>query len=238
MRFRLCFEASIPKLQCDASANEDVFRCNGTERFTRIAVSDGASESYDSRTFARCLCDAWIATARRTWPLKRALRAYNTFYQGRTMGWADIGAFERGSFATFLGVDIEEDTMHIYAVGDTLSAYHGSTQHASFPFVAAEEFNNRPTIFSTLRRANQFYLPIELRARRHTQRVRPGDKVLLLTDAIGAWFLGQEQRDEARGMLESFSAVEEFQLWVDQERSQKRMRDDDTTLIHLEVTDE
>jgi Protein phosphatase 2C len=238
MRLRVKFSASVPKWHCEPSSNDDVFCHDGIDSCRRIAVSDGATESYDSRTFAQALCQAWVNVPFTDWPLKRALRDYAAHYAGRPMSWSDLGAFERGSFATFLGVSLVGDRLKVLAVGDSLMTIHGREEQLTFPFTSAEQFNNRPTLFSTARAANHFYKPSQLRAKTHFHVVHPGDRVFLMTDAIGAWFLSQNERDEARGLLESLSTADLFQQWIDSERQNKRIRNDDTTLIHLEVEDE
>ena len=71
--------------------------------------------------------------------------------------------------------------------------------------------------------------------------LRPGDRLLLLTDALAQWFLQtQEGGDQA---VKGFSAVlcsdqpdEAFIAWIEQLRDKNGLRNDDVTLLAVEST--
>jgi hypothetical protein len=65
---------------------------------------------------------------------------------------------------------------------------------------------------------------------------RPGDLILLMTDALAAWFLAEaELRRRPWALLERLDTQEDFETFVDLMRAGRAMRNDDVTLLKVEV---
>src|ERR1035437_11159350 len=98
----VAFSGSIPKDDQYASDNEDALEIGPS----RLAISDGASESFDSRSWAGILVSRFLAdhSCSPAW-VEEAVALYERLYAGQTLTWSKLAAYERGSFATLLGVD-------------------------------------------------------------------------------------------------------------------------------------
>src|SRR5450759_3406612 len=90
-------------LKRDDSSNEDRL-CVSTDKMS-CAVSDGASISFDSGPWAEVLCRKFIENSDITpeW-LVSAINEYQLAYDRDVLSWSHQAAFDRGSFATLLGV--------------------------------------------------------------------------------------------------------------------------------------
>src|SRR5690242_19769978 len=99
------FTGSFPKTQDYPDANEDCFVI--TDDQLCIALCDGASESFDSKTWARSLADRFVANplVDTNW-VQEAVDSYRSQYDWNALSWSKQAAFDRGSFATLLGVEV------------------------------------------------------------------------------------------------------------------------------------
>jgi hypothetical protein len=235
MHLRIVFQGSVPKDDSPGSANDDSFA--GDESSQRFAVADGASESYASGRWSRLVADAWVrgGAAISRAGLNRLISEYEEACAPETLSWSKLGAFERGSFATLLGVSMRGDRARIVAFGDSIvvgAPIEGAT--LSFPYTFPEEFDSRPHLLSTKASANAAVLH---KSSVHTcvtvWPLAPGSTLLLMTDALGQWTLRRNADATARGTLEAITTCEELRDFVSAERAKGAMRRDDTTLIHL-----
>src|SRR3990167_3467482 len=103
---RLVFSATVPKDAAYPESNEDAFRYSEVDR--RYAISDGASESFDAKTWAtllteRYLCEPGVSSA---WA-QEAVSEYKGKIDFDQLSWSKQAAYERGSFATLLGIEYD-----------------------------------------------------------------------------------------------------------------------------------
>lgn len=238
MRLQVVFSGTVPKEDFAGYANEDQFYLDPVRQ--RFALSDGASESYDSASWARLLVDAWGAGAfpATRQSLEELIGKYERACAPATLSWSKVAAFRRGSFATFLGVRLCGGSVRIIAVGDTMIVgrpIHGAT--ASFPYQLPEDFEQRPLLLSTNRDANsEWCTRAVIRCCMKRWPIVNGATMLLMTDALGRWFLGPD-RCQAHELLLAIRRTEELQELVRSAQSAGVMRRDDTTLVHLRVED-
>lgn len=234
---RVEFAASIAKDPDTGVYNEDLFRFSSDRAIA--AVSDGASESFDSRSWADILC-ALSCSGEGVSPQSvfRAVQRYNALYDPAELPWSKAAAFERGSFATLLSIRHNSSRSEIEAVGvgDTVFLLiEGQDVVRRFPLASSGEFEQRPQLLSTRSRLNSF-LEDPLFNTTHTlvAAVTPKAIVLVLTDAIGSWCYKalEEGRNDWRLLL-SIKSEDEFRDFVWNERAEKRMKSDDTTLVRL-----
>lgn len=229
------FSASVAKDFAHPEQNDDAFVVS--EDASRIALSDGASESYDSRTWARLLVERFVRDPRLgpAW-VRAAAAEYATRYDGKALSWSQQAALDRGSFATLLGIVSSPGTIRVTAIGDTtVVLLDGRSLVASFPYTAPEEFRARPELFSTSSRLNGFFTSA---VRRHrSRRAWPteglADLVLLgMTDALAEWALRRAATGRAVwAELREVRSQSELAALVERERAARAMRVDDVTLV-------
>ena len=90
------------------------------------AVSDGASVSFDSGPWAEIIARRFVENPdiSRDW-IAAAVEEYRKAYDRDSMSWAYQAAFDRGSFATLLGVvcSPEGRGVKVASFGDSLLAF-------------------------------------------------------------------------------------------------------------------
>jgi hypothetical protein len=242
VRFHVDLSASVPKDIASPALNEDAWALN--EERTCVALSDGASESFDSKTWANLLVARYARDHAMTpdW-VGEALREYSSGFCFEELTWSAQRSFERGSFATLLGLVIghNETDLEVLSIGDSLALHvRDGNVIASFPFDRPEQFDARPTLFSTKGQANSLWANSEffLSASR-TWKVQPGDVIYAVTDAVGHWILSHLTEDKT--LLESLANVHsaaDFTALVQQLRVSRDMRLDDSTVLRLIVENE
>ena len=226
---------TVPK--SDGQPNEDAY-CRS---FRGVhALSDGASISFDSVTWSRMLVRRYVRDPQfgQDW-LAHAATEFSHLYERNSLPWMKQAAFDQGSFASLLGVRMEENgaRIRLLAVGDSLAVLcDGDVIKATFPYVSPEEFERSPQLLSTNPTENAF-----LAETRHGDLtvewsfaglVRPS--LLCMTDALGHWLLSR--RDTKRSpvaILRDIGGQAEFARFVHTERAAGRMRRDDTTLMAI-----
>jgi hypothetical protein len=237
---RVLFAGQVPKDPLYPDAIEDSFVIRIADG--RLALSDGASESYDSKTWARIVTSQFAEdpAVSASWP-DNCIRIYADEFDVQALSWSKQASFNRGSYATLLGVEIfpEKWTMDVMAVGDTICAViENKNIITTFPYIRHEEFQQRPELFSTLASNNSFVSDGSFYSKySRTFSVPPNCKTSLLcmTDALGEWALRSHAEGEPQwSLLLSISATSELEELVMIERAAKRMRIDDVTLIHID----
>jgi hypothetical protein len=236
---RVRFSGSIPKEPGSPESNEDklAFSKDGS----RLALCDGASESFDSKAWASILARKFVQEPKvdQDW-IAAAISEYSSLHDFASMSWAKQAAFERGSFATLLGV--EEDASHqsadILSIGDSAALLvSGESLVAAWPFSDPDKFRERPTLLSTISANNGFIgmgsFWTESGTTFHLGGVE--DPLLVcMTDALSEWALRQAlPGGQGIGELLSVSTEEDLRVLVERERAEKKMRIDDSTLIVL-----
>ena len=237
---RVLFSGQVPKDPLYPDAIEDSYDIRIADG--RLALSDGASESFDSRTWARIVTSQFVEDpALSTSWLDNCIKKYAEHFDVQALSWSKQASFNRGSYATLLGVEIfpEKRAIDVMAVGDTICAViENESLIATFPYGGHEQFQQRHEIFSTLSSHNSFVSDAEFYSK-HFRTFSVGldcrATLLCMTDALGEWAL----RNHAEGapqwsLLLSISAASELEELVMIERAAKRMRIDDVTLMHID----
>ncbi|WP_416050276.1 hypothetical protein [Cupriavidus basilensis] len=231
------FVASVPKELDHPELNEDCFFAD--EDTGHFALSDGASESYDSQTWARLLTSRYVAAPEFTpdW-VESAVDMYRDRFDFDSLSWSQQAAFDRGSFATLLTLACRSDSneLDVFSIGDCLAVHCVEGRMSdSFPFTQPEQFDARPELLSTRGEANAFVgQPLFYKNHTATWPFIPGAKVLLLTDALGQCLLRDSSGQMLRALLE-VQELNEFERLVLALRATCAIRLDDTTLVRLTV---
>jgi hypothetical protein len=237
---RVLFCGQVPKDPLYPEAIEDSYDIRITDG--RLALSDGASESFDSKTWARIVTSQFVddPALNPSW-LDNCLRKYVDQFDLQAMSWSKQASFNRGSYATLLGAEVfpEKKAIDVMAVGDTICAViEDEALIATFPYDQYEQFQQRPEIFSTISFNNAFVSSSDFYAKHfRTFTVSPNCKTSLLcmTDALGEWALRSNAGGEPKwSLLLAISTTSELEELVQVERAAKRMRTDDVTLLHID----
>jgi hypothetical protein len=120
------------------------------------------------------------------------------------------------------------------AIGDScLFLVRSGKVVRAFPLDKAEQFSNRPVLLSSVARANQ---RVWDEVRLDEGELQGRDQLLLMTDALAQWFLVEaEMGRRPWAALARATTQEAFSALVDLLRSGGALRNDDTTLVRIEV---
>ena len=234
-----CFFSTVPKDESGDYRNEDVaFWLKGG---STLALSDGASVSFDSARWAKLLTRQFIKNpiVNSAW-LTEAISSFHTIYNREQMGWSAQAAFDRGSFASLLGVQYDElaNTVNLFGIGDTVAILmDGEKIIDSFPLTMVEQFGTSPTLFSTNQQHNAFFDDPNFMAnsvKRWALDSLDNPAILCMTDALAHWFIQRkEYTPSPYNLLQQVLSKEKFAAFVKHARACGEMKVDDTTIIAL-----
>jgi hypothetical protein len=216
--------------------NEDIFRAS--RRKNTYALSDGASISYDSASWSRIVATHYVQqpAITRDW-LDGCIAEFNQLHDREKMPWHKQGAFDRGSFGSLLGVFVKSEVqLRIDAVGDSIAVLcDGLRIVDTFPYQMAQQFDDAPTLLSTDRAKNPVFTGDVLSEDRTclwSLQNLSCPRLFCMTDALGQWLL----TDPTANSIERIGALHSpraFGRFVEEERSSKRLKRDDTSLLVL-----
>lgn len=205
-----------------------------------IVLCDGASESYNSNLWAKILANglgrhddfglAW---------LNDRIAEYDAQIDPAKLSWSKQLAYERGSFATFLSVQVKDDKCLVNAIGDSEMFIIGDGWITeSYPYNGADEFLAHPTLLSTKKRDNGS-LQDKLGERPYSAvfTLAGASHIIMATDALAHWITKRrdaEDREAVRFLLNTDEA--DFEKFVEKERK-NGLRLDDTTMIRIVLHD-
>ena len=233
-------DAYSPKCGVDKDAQE-----------FRFALADGAAESSFPAIWAKLLvrgfCRRRFDPPQLSGSLVPLQKNWERFVRRRPLAWYAEELFERGGFSTFLGLTLSQSdraealvtcgSWHCVAIGDScLFHIRRSELLRSFPKTKSEEFNNRPYLLSS-NPANNGRIGEHLRECR--DEWQQDDSFFLMTDALASWFLHSSERGERPwellSELETRDEKKTFSQLVADLRATKVLRNDDTTLVRINV---
>jgi hypothetical protein len=226
-----CKAFRLPKAGNTMNECEDA--CAGDADGRRFAVADGASESGFAAAWARLLVEGYVKNpgAWSAW-LPEARRMWQANAEEDDLPWYAEAKLQEGAFATLLGLAFDEDlgAWQAEAVGDTcLFQVRGDRLRRTFPVRHSADFSNRPVLLGSRRLDGQQGRTNRGRCRGDW---RPGDFLLLMTDALAQWFLQETEggRSAWRELL-ALKSQEHFADWIDRRRQTRELRNDDVTLL-------
>lgn len=216
-----------------------------------LAVADGATESSFASEWAKMLTRAFVKKPFTTIETlqdrtKILSKRWERIINEISLPWFAEEKARQGAFATILGLELnsspnsshESGSWSAIAVGDTcLFQIRNENLICSFPISDASEFGNTPPLLSTnLARSSQLWEYVKT----HSAEWKVGDVFLLATDAIACWFLYEHERDERPwnillGFPEDPRPSKSFKLWADNARRSSKLKNDDLTLLLLEL---
>jgi hypothetical protein len=243
MRLKIDLAASVAKDKSHPELNEDAWATDA--EFTCFALCDGATVSYDSQRWARLLASRYALNPNfmPAW-VHAAVAEYGEQAERFNLTWSQQGAFDRGSFSTLLGLQLANNQreVEVLAVGDSLACHiRAGALLTSFPYTTFEQFDQRPTLLSTIGAQNAFVSEPNFFTcnTSRTWSIEPGDTILMLTDAVGEWMLREiEQSPSSLQSLAMVTSLDELAELTQRMRTDGRMRCDDTTLLRLAVLED
>jgi serine/threonine protein phosphatase PrpC len=225
-----------PKSGNAASEYEDAYAVK--PEALRFAVADGASETSFARQWAELLVEGFVQEA----PSAAALHDFVTPLQavwaegqkGKATAWYAERKAREGAFSSLLGVSIEGERWRALAIGDScLFVVRSGRVLRAFPLERAEQFSNRPSLLSSVARANAGVWS-EVTALEGD--LKGQDRLLMMTDALAHWFLVEaEMGRRPWAALAKLTTPEQFSAFIDCLRAGGALRNDDVTLVSVEV---
>jgi len=207
----------------------------------RCAVADGATESAFSGEWANLLVDSFGNHELR---LAEQQTKLQQMIGGRQLPWYLQAKAQRGAHATFAGLSLREEidsgneapigTWHAFAVGDSCMFHVRDTKLLEVgPMNRSEDFGNSPRLLSSQRTKRLMRHAPELSVM--NGRWEANDVFYLATDAMAQWILSEvESGHNPWGLLED-QGPETFPIMIAILRETKRLHNDDTTLLRVEV---
>jgi hypothetical protein len=208
-----------------------------------LAIADGATEAILSDVWAKALVKSFV---KRPPSKKYGLRPewwsdaraeFREDLDVSQLPWYALEKLANGSFATFGGVTLywPDRQFSVAGFGDVVIALVTSQGEVSiYPnsFQEASDFSNRPTLVGTLSSPQDSGSLQNRKTLPHSSC-----SIYLMTDAIGAWFVGELSKSQAAAIeqIDALSASN-FTEFVQNARSSKSMRTDDVALIRLHLT--
>jgi len=247
--------ASVPKHGEEASTNWDGYAIS--EDRLRLAVSDGTSSDFFSGIFARRLVEnycarqgdvdgsdehtGWIEKSRTEW--RATVESVAAHAQGdRSVRLKNRLARNDSGAATFVGVEFLKEPSASGMVcwkttflGDTV-LFHLTRDLRllnTVPQLSSSQFDNYPECLLT--RA----MPNSIAPHMRDDCGRPGDMLIIVTDALAKWLIGRHEHGLLRQSIEELLALGEgeFGAWVNRWRDdvEHRLGDDDTTFVAVKL---
>lgn len=212
----------------------------------KFAVADGATESSFSKEWASLLTSsikgkAHVSKGNLIKILPRLQNEWKDNVFSRPLPYYAEAKAQQGAFATFIGLQINQNNYKYkcVAIGDCCFFHlRKNTLIQSFPIKKSESFSNNPFLISSNQSRNsgmKDYL-----FENHGVFIQ-GDKIFLMSDAIAFWFLDQyESKNNPWEIIENLLDNcllnnDSFEDWLNQNRHAKAIKNDDTSIISIEI---
>jgi hypothetical protein len=225
-----------PKSGNTANEYEDAYAVK--PEALRFAVADGASETSFARQWAELLVEGFVQGAPSAAELREFVSPLQALWaegqKGKATAWYSERKAADGAFSSLLGVTIEGDRWRALAIGDScLFVVRSGKVLRAFPLERAEQFSNRPSLLSSISRANA---GVWSEVATVEGVLQASDRLLLMTDALAQWFLVEaEMGRRPWAALSKVTTPEQFAAYIDCLRAGGALRNDDVTLVTVEV---
>ena len=232
----------LPKLGHEAVECEDFIATD--PQTCRFAVTDGATEAFDARNWARRLAQNWVQTESaltaeefREWVAAEGRELHDS-WNGLSLSWYSEEKARTGSFAALVGVELdlktESPSWNAIALGDSclIHCREGSLLK-SFPISCSRSFNSAPVLVASDASVHEASMTSVVLA---SGNCNNGDVLLLLSDAMACWCLERfEKSDFDPNELFKKKEDDELKEFLDAERLSGRMRNDDLAVLRIEL---
>jgi hypothetical protein len=229
----------LPKLDHDASECEDVIAFD--LHTARFAVTDGATEAFHAKQWARNLAEHWVQNEAiltleefRKWVANEGRELHDS-WKGLTLSWYSEEKARAGSFAAFVGVEIDLKTQSwkAIALGDACLLHcRGGELLKSFPLSRSESFNSSPILVASnavLHESTMSSAVVD------EGSCESGDVLLLASDAAASWCLQRFENGDFEPEFLTTNDDGELRRFFDTERQAGRIRNDDLAIVRIEI---
>jgi hypothetical protein len=237
---------SCVKAGNSVNENEDALLApfDSFEGEIRVAVADGATESSFSLEWANLLVNYYKDSPNFETDFFTLFPEIKESWLDRidysNLEWYAQQKLEMGAFASLLGADINllTGSVKVIAVGDSnFFAFRNGKMIKAFPIERSEDFGNTPILISTElhknKTDNDFF-------KTESFEIVAGDVLIAATDAISQWILkcienGNYPITDLIGLPNTKSDPYPFQNWLNELRKLLLIRNDDTTLVLIQI---
>jgi hypothetical protein len=219
----------------------------------RVCIADGVTESLLAGRWANLLVASVGEADRRHGHeriLRHAIEAWKGVLseyiearekRGKPIQWYEEPGLDRGAMATMLAADFEgadgRGSWKAWAIGDACAfQVRDAKLEAAFPIARSDEFDSTPAMVSS--KTTDLRALLRSSRRKHGRWQR-GDVFYFATDALAAWFLrALEEGERPWEVLRDLGPDEgpsDFAQWVASMRDSGTLKNDDTTLVRVEL---
>lgn len=232
--------------------NEDAWRADDLQNV--VVVSDGASSSLFSSSWANILCQSVIESVpdpmdHFNFPkwLERVRQKWINGIDLNNLSWYQKPKMASGAFATLVWAtidqsveipdDLDDDVpldsaffrIYGYALGDAcLMHFHSGRLVRSIPVVRSVDFDSTPPLVGSVNLGVDLtasFVPIDF-------VVPEGDWIILATDAMSQWILSQCENGSIPDWREFWNQTpEQYDELVERIRLEQQIRVDDSTVL-------
>lgn len=221
-----------------------------------VAIADGATESSFARAWACALTEGFACEPLSEKPdltelMERVSPLQQQWHAGirwDRLPWFAEDKARNGAFAALLTLRFEEPILspetaepdrerrwHALAIGDTcLFQIRDEALHLAFPLAESAAFDSTPLLLSSNPARN---LQVWDQAQVLNGAFKPGDILLLMTDALAKWFL--TEIESGAKPWQTLCACADQAAFADLTmtlRAAHRLKNDDTSLIVIQET--
>lgn len=231
----------LPKLDHDASECEDAIAID--THAARFAVTDGATEAFHARRWATNLAEHWVRTEStltvedfRKWVAAEGRELHDS-WNGLSLSWYSEEKARTGSFAAFVGVelDLKTDTpsWKAIALGDSCLLHcRDKKLLKSLPVSHSESFSSAPVLVASnavLHENTMQSVVVD------SGVCESGDVLLLMSDGAASWCLERFENGDFDADFLTAKPDEELRRFFDDERQAGRIRNDDLAIVRIEI---
>jgi hypothetical protein len=213
----------------------------------RVAVADGATETSYSGVWARLLVGSYargnLAPEQFGISMRRLQGRWHRTVGRKSLPWYAEAKLIDGAAAALVGLHIRDEDAdtggqgwEAIALGDCCLFHVRDTRVIEcFPLQSASEFSNRPFLLST----NVSGLAgFQERLKTISGAWLSDDSFYLMSDALAAWFMREDEGGNSPcKILRDLGTAEglHFGDWIGGLRSDGRIRNDDVTLVRIDL---
>ena len=231
----------LPKLDHDASECEDAIAFD--VQTARFAVTDGATEAFHAQQWARNLAEHWVQNEAtltleefRNWVATEGRELHDS-WNGLTLSWYSEEKARTGSFAAFVGVelDLESSTpsWQAIALGDTCLLHcRGGALLKSLPLSRSESFGSNPILVASNAALHETTMPSVVI---DSGVFEDSDVLFLMSDGAASWCLQRFENGDFDTDFLTGKDDEELRRFFDGERQAGRIRNDDLAVVRIEI---
>lgn len=232
----------LPKLDHEPSECEDAIAFD--IHTARFAVTDGATEAFYAQQWARNLAEHWVRNEAtltldefRNWVATEGRELHDS-WNGLTLSWYSEEKARTGSFAAFVGVELDlkssPPSWRAIALGDACLLHcRGNALLKSFPLSRSECFNSTPILVASNVALHESTMSS---AKVDSGVCETSDVLLLMSDAAASWCLQRFENGDFDPDFLTGKDDEELRRFFDGERQTGRIRNDDLAIVRIELT--